>query len=202
MADSTIRTVTNRLRRRLRRASRLLALMALLLAVMVIVDLIGLFAALLVFAGLLISAMLVPPRSASGRQVEAPVARPTESLLPGTRRFADALHDPCFILAADGTVRYANDRAVATFGIEVGEVITLRLRYPELVAAFGRVTRGEGPQQIQFDERVPTERTFSAWFAALGALRRKCRLCPHPRRSHRGAGDRAHARRFRRQCQP
>lgn len=169
MAESTIRAVSNRLRRRLRRASRLLALMALLLAVLTILDLVSLFGAVLVFAGLAIAAMLVPPRSAGSRTVETPAARPTDGLLPGTRRFAESLHDPCFILAADGKVRYANDRAVATFGIEAGELITFRLRYPELIAAFGRVTRGEGPQQVQFDERVPTERTFSAWFAALGA---------------------------------
>jgi two-component system phosphate regulon sensor histidine kinase PhoR len=71
------------------------------------------------------------------------------------------------VLAADGSVIYANDRAIATFGIKAGELLPFRLRYPELVAAFGRVTGGAGPQQVQFVERVPTERSFAAWFATL-----------------------------------
>jgi two-component system phosphate regulon sensor histidine kinase PhoR len=71
------------------------------------------------------------------------------------------------VLSADGTIIYANDRAVSTFGIKAGDLLTFRLRYPELVAAFARVTSGAGPQQVQFVERVPTERSFAAWFAAL-----------------------------------
>jgi two-component system phosphate regulon sensor histidine kinase PhoR len=173
MADSSTgpqeNAVVKQLRRRLRRASRLLTLMALLLVVLVIADLMDLFGAALAFAGLIVAALLVPTVSVSSRRVSPPTSRTKEGLLPGTRRLAESLPYPCFILAADGTVRYANDRAIAVFGIEAGELLTVRLRYPELVAAFGRVTRGEGPQQVQFDERVPTERTFSAWFAALGS---------------------------------
>ena len=91
-----------------------------------------------------------------------------DGILPGTRRLAEALPNPCFILAADGAVIYANDRAVETFGIKAGELLPFRLRYPELVAAFGKVTGGDGPQHVQFVERVPTERSFAAWFAPLG----------------------------------
>jgi two-component system phosphate regulon sensor histidine kinase PhoR len=41
------------------------------------------------------------------------------------------------------------------------------LRYPELVAGFGKVAGGGEPEQVEFTERVPTERTYSAWIAGL-----------------------------------
>jgi len=90
-----------------------------------------------------------------------------DGLPRGTRTIAASLPDPCFILGRDGEVRFANDRAVASFGITEGEFLLFRLRQPELLAAFDKVVKGDGAQQVRFEERVPTERSFSAWFAAL-----------------------------------
>ncbi len=159
--------IWRRVRRRVNRAGRLLTAMGAVLLVLVFTGVISLLGGALAFAALIAAAILVPPSGPSGRRADRPSDDTQGGLLPGTRRFAQSLPDPCFILAGDGTVRYANDRATAVFGIEAGELLTFRLRYPELIAAFGRVTRGQGPQLIQFDERVPTEKTFSAWFAPL-----------------------------------
>jgi two-component system phosphate regulon sensor histidine kinase PhoR len=87
----------------------------------------------------------------------------------GISVFADSLPDPCFILDRRGVVRYANERAAATFAIRTGEALTFRLRVPDLIAAFDRVAKGGQPERVEFSERVPTERWFAAWFSALGA---------------------------------
>ncbi|MGD9740338.1 MAG: ATP-binding protein [Bauldia sp.] len=99
----------------------------------------------------------------------APIVAPLRDdlMAAGIRRLASALPDPAFILDAGAVVRHANDRAVATFGINEGEFLPARLRYPELAAAFDKVVKGAGPQQVQFAERVPAERSFAAWFAPL-----------------------------------
>jgi two-component system phosphate regulon sensor histidine kinase PhoR len=87
----------------------------------------------------------------------------------GVKLFAEALPDPCFVLDRRGVVRYANKRAAAAFPIRPGEPFAFRLRVPELAAAFDRVAKGGPSERIEFSERVPTERWFAAWFAALDA---------------------------------
>lgn len=153
--------------RRLRRARLLLAGVLMALLLLLALDLVTLAGAIIVAAVVIVAATATRiERAGLGRQPPRPQAS-RDGLRPGTQSFAQSLPDPCFILATDGTVRYANDLAVSTFGIETGDLLQFRLRHPELVAAFSRVTRGEGPQQVQFVERIPTERTYMAWFAAL-----------------------------------
>lgn len=152
---------------RLGHARRMLVIVSVVLLVLLIADLVSVVGAVIVELALIVGISL-SSRPAMSRQPSSVSQKSVASgLLPGTLRLADSLPNPCFILTEDGSVRYANDRAIGLFGIVVGEVLTYRLRYPGLVAAFGRVTKGEGPQQVQFEERVPTERTFSAWFASL-----------------------------------
>lgn len=110
-----------------------------------------------------------------GNSEEDPIAvadriKPRDDLMAGIRSLASALPDPCFVLDADAIVRHANDRAIATFAIGEGEFLRARLRYPELAAAFDKVVKGLGPQQTQFVERVPAERSFAAWLAPLDNL--------------------------------
>ncbi len=145
----------------------MLVIVSVVLLVLLLADLISIAGAVIIELALVAGAAVLA-RPGTAMQISANAQRSVASgLLPGTLRLADSLPNPCFILAADGSVRYANDRAISLFGITVDEVLPYRLRYPELVAAFGRVTKGQGPQQVQFVERVPTERTFSAWFASL-----------------------------------
>ena len=109
-----------------------------------------------------LTALLPAPLPAGMTPPLSPEAPPV-----AIQRFADALPDPCFVLDRRGVVRYATARAIAAFGIAAGQPLTLRLRVPDLVAAFDRLIRGEGPQKVEFSERVPTERWFEAWFAPL-----------------------------------
>jgi two-component system phosphate regulon sensor histidine kinase PhoR len=112
---------------------------------------------------------LVPVRRLQPRGVAAasPPASQDELFAAGLKGFADALPDPSFVLDRRGVVRYANARALTAFGIATGDSLTLRLRVPELVAAFEGVARGGPAQVVEFSERVPTERWFKAWFARL-----------------------------------
>lgn len=157
-------------RQRLDRAARLLVVVAATLAILAAADLVSVAGALVAMAIVTIMALTMPPLALRSTE-RAPAAKASDAVLPGTMRLAQSLPDPCFILSGDGTVLYANHRAVATFSIEAGETLPFRLRHPEIVAAFGRLTRGGGPQQVEFVEKVPTERTFLAWFAELEQVR-------------------------------
>jgi two-component system phosphate regulon sensor histidine kinase PhoR len=152
---------------RIRRRRWLLLAMAAVLAVLLIADHVSVLGAVLAFAVLAAALGAIPDEVARDEPRSGHAGNLSDGLLPGTRRVAQSLPDPCFILARDGGVRYANDRAVSVFGIRQGDRLPFRMRYPELIAAFDRVVAGKGPQRVEFVERVPTERWFSAWFAAL-----------------------------------
>jgi two-component system phosphate regulon sensor histidine kinase PhoR len=106
-------------------------------------------------------------KAPEGDQTPAATAASAAEPEIGVKHFADALPDPCFILDRRGVVRHANERALATFPIRIGEALTFRLRVPDLVAAFEGVARGGPPVKVEFGERVPTERWFAAWFARV-----------------------------------
>jgi two-component system phosphate regulon sensor histidine kinase PhoR len=152
---------------RIRRRRWLLAAMAAVLVVLVVADHVSPLGAFLAVAMLAAAVGAIPDETAVDEPAAGGAGALLDGLLPGTRRFAQSLPDPCFILDREGTVRYANDRAVTVFGIRQGDRLPFRMRYPELIAAFDRVVAGGGPQRVDFVERVPTERWFSAWFAAI-----------------------------------
>jgi two-component system phosphate regulon sensor histidine kinase PhoR len=64
-------------------------------------------------------------------------------------------------------VRALNRRAISELPLGVGDSLTYRLRVPDLLAAFDRVSKGGPPERIEYVERVPTERWYAAWFARL-----------------------------------
>ncbi len=107
-----------------------------------------------------------------------PAALQPSPVLPGdagpgldaaTIRVADALPDPAMVLGSGATVLHANGPARTAFGVRAGDLLAARLRHPDLVAAIDRVEAGGAAQQVEYTERVPTERWFGAWIAPLGA---------------------------------
>ena len=162
-----IRSSYGRALRRLGHSRRLVFIVVSLILVLLIVGEISVIGAAVGVIGLLLAVVSLPVSRSQSSDTDSPILSAATDLPPGTRLFADSLPSPCFILNADGGVRYANARANSVFEIDVGERLPLRLRYPELLDAFARLTNGEGPQQVQFVERVPTERWFSAWLAPL-----------------------------------
>jgi len=109
------------------------------------------------------------PRALVARLGPVASPEPADQVWPetGVKLFAEGLPDPCIVLDRRGIVRYANRLAVTAFAIRPGDPLTFRLRVPDLLAAFERVAKGGPPERVEFAERVPTERWFSAWFARL-----------------------------------
>jgi two-component system phosphate regulon sensor histidine kinase PhoR len=159
-----------RIARRLAEGRWLVVVAAVVVAGLVVAGMVTPAAGLVLVAAFAVIVAIVPVRrQARWQHVPADAALPVadDALTGGIRRFADALPDPCFLLDRHGTVRYANARAGAAFGIAAGESLLLRLRVPDIVTAFERVAGGGPPQVVEFSERVPTERWFEAWFAPL-----------------------------------
>jgi two-component system phosphate regulon sensor histidine kinase PhoR len=152
---------------RLAGARWLLVAIAAVLVVLVVADALTLAGASIAFAALTLLVGLIPLAGAAGRSAAIADARPAVWPETGIKLFAQALPDPCFVLDRRGIVRYANSHALAAFSIKPGEPLGFRLRVPELIAAFDRVAKGGPPERVEFSERVPTERWFAAWFAAL-----------------------------------
>jgi two-component system phosphate regulon sensor histidine kinase PhoR len=123
---------------------------------------------IVIYAGIAVLVVLLPRATPA---LVMPVASrdPADGVWPETpvKLFAEALPDPCIILDRRGIVRYANRRAVEVFAVRPGDPVTFRLRVPDLLDAFERVAGGGAPERVQFVERVPTERWYSAWFARL-----------------------------------
>jgi two-component system phosphate regulon sensor histidine kinase PhoR len=152
--------------RRLWRRGVVLLVVAGMLAILALFDLVSVAGALILLAGTA-AAMAFLPIETPPDGMSSDDGTAGDGLPRGTRAIAASLPDPCFILGRDGQVRFANDRAIASFGINEGEFLLFRLRQPELLAAFDKVVKGGGAQQVRFEERVPTERSFSAWFASV-----------------------------------
>ncbi len=150
----------------------LIAAVGVLLLVLVLAGIVAPVPAGAIFAALVVLVAVLPRARAAQRLPVA--AHPAVPLAAdaGVQAFANALPDPCFILDRRGIVRCANQRAIDAFAIRSGESLTFRLRNPDLVAAFHRVAEGGPPEQVEFAERIPTERWFAAWFADLTAPRR------------------------------
>lgn len=145
-----------------------------LLAVFVVVALIVYVTHLDRVEGAILFAVVVAlaavvPRAFVARLGPVAPPEPADQVWPetGVKLFAEALPDPCIVLDRRGIVRYANRLAVSAFAIRPGDPLTFRLRVPDLLAAFDRVAKGGPAEQVEFAERVPTERWFSAWFARL-----------------------------------
>jgi two-component system phosphate regulon sensor histidine kinase PhoR len=157
-----------RLAQRVAEGRWLIAAAAVIAVVLYFAGSLSLPIALLLVAAFVLAVAVIPRASRESRIAVAAEPAPQGALDSGLKLFADALPDPCFIIDRRGIVRYANDRAGATFPISVGEGLTFRLRVPDLLAAFDRVAKGGEPVRVEFSERVPTERWFAAWFAPLG----------------------------------
>jgi len=144
-----------------------LALFALGLGILWATDLVTGVGALAAFAAGLV--MMIVARSASrGEEPAVAVAPPAPPpVAVGAERFADALPDPAYLLDPRGVIRHANSRALAAFPLRRGDLVTSRLRAPDLVAALGRLASGGEAERVDFVERVPSERWFAAWFAPL-----------------------------------
>ncbi len=157
---------------RLADGRRMAVAVATLLAVLVVAGLLTAAVAVLILAVLVVLIVLMPPGRVDERP-GAPVATVAPAAIPSAlQAFAEALPDPCFIIDRRGKVLALNQRAAHDFPLRPGDALTIRLRAPDLVAAFERVARGGPPERVEFVERGTAERWFAAWFAHLDSSRR------------------------------
>ena len=154
--------------RRLREARWFMLALAVFVAAMAYGTALTATEGLIIYAAVVALTALLP-RAAARRDTPSERPDPADPVWPetGVKLFAEALPDPCIILDRRGVVRYGNRRAVEVFIIRPGDPLTFRLRVPDLLAAFERVAKGGEPERVEFVERVPTERWYSAWFARL-----------------------------------
>ena len=86
------------------------------------------------------------------------------------RDLAAAVPDPIVILDARGTVRYANEAAVAAFGrIPQGTVLAHRFRTPDMQRLLAALLKEGRAGAIDYGERVPIERAFRISAMPVGA---------------------------------
>jgi two-component system phosphate regulon sensor histidine kinase PhoR len=167
--DARTRTGASRetARERLAAASRFLLLLAAAFVVLIASGVLPWQGALIALIVAVVLAALLPLRAPLD-SFRAPAVPAASSIEPAAMRLAEALPDPCFVLDRHGVVIFANERALSSFPLRPGDVLTSRMRAPDLGTAFDRVARGGPAERVEFVERVPTERWFDAWFAPLG----------------------------------
>jgi two-component system phosphate regulon sensor histidine kinase PhoR len=145
----------------------ILVALAALLAALAIAGLISPFAAFAVFAGVALLVALIPvnrPASEPAIPVRESGGEELEALLG---QIVEALPDASFALDRRGVVRALNRRALAALSLRLGDSLTFRLRVPDVLAAFDRVSKGGPPERVEFLDRVPAERLYAAWLARL-----------------------------------
>jgi two-component system phosphate regulon sensor histidine kinase PhoR len=151
-----------RLLRRLGQARWALAATALVVLVLALAGRLTFYEILLGFAVILAAVLLAPESSEPAAPGSAPAAaepRPDYSI----GALIEALPDAAYLLDRRGSVLAGNARAEALHGpVRTGELISLRVRTPELVEAI-RLTIADGqPRRVEYTERVPVDRKLEA----------------------------------------
>jgi two-component system, OmpR family, phosphate regulon sensor histidine kinase PhoR len=77
----------------------------------------------------------------------------------GMKTVVEALDDPCIVVDAGEVVRYVNREATVRYGaVRLGDPLSFRLRVTVLHDALDRVVALNRPEQVEWQEKVPTER--------------------------------------------
>jgi two-component system phosphate regulon sensor histidine kinase PhoR len=119
-----------------------------------------------------VCAAALPPPEAAAPPVAAsqtPAPRTAPALDPAAiEPVLDAVPEPVLLLDADGTLLIANTRALSTHPtLRRGNPLAFAMRAPELIEAVRTVAETGEPRRVEFSERVPVERYFSASVTGL-----------------------------------
>jgi two-component system phosphate regulon sensor histidine kinase PhoR len=149
---------------RVKQESPILIVAAIVLAVMVVEADASPLHALAGFAAILVAAVLGPRRrSATSASLPVPLVAAPDAPETSLDAIIGGLPDPVVILDGVGRVRAFNRHAreVAP-ALQVGEPALLALRMPAVVEAIRAAIVSREPQQVEFSERVPTDRWYEA----------------------------------------
>ena len=102
----------------------------------------------------------------TGIAVAPPAEVTVQPAMPAMRNLVACLPDPCFLLQPDGAVIYQNSPAEQAVGaLQKGSSIYALLREPDVQTAVERTAETGEPTQVQYFERVPSERLFDIHLA-------------------------------------
>lgn len=109
------------------------------------------------------------PRPRVLAAVEADIALP-DWLREEVRAVVDAVPQACLIVDRDETILYANRAAVEQLGpVRLGDPLSFKLRVPDFLQALEQSRRTDARVDIEWSEKVPTERWYEATIAPLKA---------------------------------
>jgi len=119
------------------------------------------------FGVLILAALIGPTRvSRDAPALTEPIA--PRAAVPLLDALISGLPDPVIALDREGRVIAFNAGArTMAPALRRGEPASLALRIPEVVEAIRRVGAGAGPQHIEFSERVPVDRWYSAHLSPI-----------------------------------
>lgn len=162
------RTGIPSLRARLRGRRVVLLVVAGVLVVMVLTGRLMAIDAIMGFAAVLATALIVPPaRRAAGMPGASGLGheRAADQMV---QRFADALADPCLILDRRSVIVHRNRAAERQFAAAVtGDPIAFSLRNPTLLAAIETVRQSGTATAVELHQTVPTETWHKVTVAPL-----------------------------------
>ena len=138
-----------------------------------ILSLSGLVMPWLIWLGFIVLAVAasIPTRSRSIRKRERMLRREgrgsTSDIVNST---CEALDEPVFILSARGKLEYQNRAATERFGTMVPQAhLSARLRAPEILEMVDRAIADKNAHQIDYVEKVPSERWYRVRIAPMKA---------------------------------
>ena len=80
---------------------------------------------------------------------------------------ADALPDPCIILARNGLILHANSGAIGIFGQAAGQHVSAAIRAPVVLEAVERVRNSQTPERLEFERRGGQGQHYECWIAPI-----------------------------------
>ena len=112
---------------------------------------------------ILAAAVLAPERGAAFVPSSTALATSADGAEPSLHMIIAGLPDPIIVLDRSGSVRSFNKRALDIApALHIGEPVLFSLRMPAVVEAIRAAIATGEPQQVEFSERVPTDRWYEA----------------------------------------
>lgn len=113
------------------------------------------------FALILLATAILPRSAPSASAAAAAPAEPEDSLDLSTRRFADTLSQPAFIIDRRANLIHANPAAIAVFpGAALGDPLAFTLRNPAFLNTVDQALRTGARAEGEFAISIPNETWF------------------------------------------
>lgn len=107
-------------------------------------------------------------KDADERTLGQAVRVPSSGSMELVARIGAALPDPCLVLDAHGVVVSVNRQALDLFEFDpTAKHFSAAIRSPAIVEAVSHILRGGEPMRADYEQRVPIQRSFEAYIAAI-----------------------------------